>query len=111
MQREGAVPDSSVQNKMTRIASLDQSTKHLELLARQDWNRCLNFAFCFGIGAFQHHQIAATDSLAIEGLACFAIVFDIDHGMAWTKGGNRGKSKRRPNPKLKIRITKPVLKR
>jgi hypothetical protein len=30
--------------------------------------------------------------------------------MAWTKRGNRGKSKRRPNPKPKIRITKPVLK-
>jgi hypothetical protein len=32
MQREGAVPGSSVQNKMTRIASLDQDTKHLKLL-------------------------------------------------------------------------------
>jgi hypothetical protein len=34
MQREGAVPDSFVQNKMTHITSLDQSTKHLELLVR-----------------------------------------------------------------------------
>jgi hypothetical protein len=32
MQREGAVPGSSVQNKMTRTASLEQNTKHLELL-------------------------------------------------------------------------------
>jgi hypothetical protein len=30
--------------------------------------------------------------------------------MAWTKRGNRGKGKRRPNPKPKIRTTKPVLK-
>jgi hypothetical protein len=36
MQREGNVPDSfvQIQNKMTRTASLDQSTKHLELLVR-----------------------------------------------------------------------------
>jgi hypothetical protein len=31
--------------------------------------------------------------------------------MAWTKCGNKDKGKRRPNPKPKIRITKPVLKR
>ena len=30
--------------------------------------------------------------------------------MAWTKRGNKDKGKRRPNPKPKIRITKPVLK-
>jgi hypothetical protein len=30
--------------------------------------------------------------------------------MAWTKRGNRGKGKRRPNPKPGTRITKPVLK-
>ena len=30
--------------------------------------------------------------------------------MARTSRGNRGKGKRRPNPKPKIRITKPVLK-
>jgi hypothetical protein len=34
MQREGDVPVSFVQNKMTRIASFDLSTKHLELLVR-----------------------------------------------------------------------------
>jgi hypothetical protein len=44
MQREGAVPGSFVQNKMTRIASLDQSTKRLELLARRGGKWCLNFA-------------------------------------------------------------------
>jgi hypothetical protein len=46
MQREGAVPGSSVQNKMTRIASLDQSTKHLELLARRTVWRKMVLEFC-----------------------------------------------------------------
>jgi hypothetical protein len=44
MQHEGTVPDSFVQNKTTRIASLGQSTKHFELLARRGGKWCLNFA-------------------------------------------------------------------
>jgi hypothetical protein len=71
MQREGAVPDSFVQNKMTRIASFDQSlSKHLELelLARRGGKRCLIFAVRLRAGHFQHHQIV-THSPTIE---CFA---------------------------------------
>jgi hypothetical protein len=79
MQREGAVPDSLVQNKMTRIASLDQSTKRLELLARRGGKWCLNFAVWLRRSSFQHHQIA-TGSPTIDILACFFLpVFVLDH--------------------------------
>jgi hypothetical protein len=73
MQREGAIPDRFVQNKMTRIASLDYSTKHLELLARRGGKWCLHFAVWLWRSFIQHHQIA-TDSAAIEYLVLLASV-------------------------------------
>jgi hypothetical protein len=71
MQREGAVPDSFIQNKMTRIESLDQNTKHLELLVRAALKSV--FEFCSLIlraGHFQHHQIAY-GSPTIDIFFCF----------------------------------------
>jgi hypothetical protein len=66
MQREGAVPDGFVKNKMTRTASSYQSTKHLELLARRGGKWCLDFAVRLRAGHFQHHKIS-TDTVAEPG--------------------------------------------
>jgi hypothetical protein len=74
MQREGAVPGSSVKNKMTRIASLfGLSTKHIELLVRAALK-----------SVFELCSLIASRSFSAPAMGVFAALFDSSMAfLAW----------------------------
>jgi hypothetical protein len=80
MQREGAVPDNFVQNKMKRIASLDHSTKHLELLVGRRAALKSAFDICSLIAGRRLPHAVSTGRSCFPGLS------------VWYAGGSAGGS-------------------